>query len=178
LGVAISGLMAPGPMELFLVEAAAVLYGGWLWVMILACYGLAVLFIALMLRPRLVIYNVTSEQLLPALEEALGRLDPKFRWVGNCVVSEELGVSLHVEPLPVVKNVQLISAGPRQSLAGWRRLAVDLSAALQKAPGTPNPYGASLLSIGLLIAGIITWLMADDPSSVQQALADMLRQSS
>jgi len=32
-----------------------------------------------------------------------------------------------------------------------------------------------LLTVGLMLVGIITWLMARDPSAVQQALNDMLR---
>jgi len=175
LGLAMAGLVVAGPMELFLIEAAAVQYGGWVWAMMLAAYGLAVLFVALMLRPRLVIYNVTSEQLLPVLEEVLARIDPQVRWIGNSIVSEQLGVQLTVEIQAVMKNVQLVSSGPHQSLAGWRRLARDLSSALRSVRGTPNPFGATLVTAGVLLAGIITWLMAGDPVGVQQALNDMLR---
>ncbi|MCI0357373.1 MAG: hypothetical protein L0211_02675 [Planctomycetaceae bacterium] len=72
--------------------------------------------------------------------------------------------------------MQLVAAGPHQSFNGWSRLHRDLAAALRPARSTPNPFGATLLTAGLLLAGIITWLMARDPSAVQQALADMLRQ--
>ena len=74
LGLAIAGLVVAGPMELFLIEAAAVQYGGCVvWSIMLVFYGLIVLCMALMTRPRLVIYNVTSEQLLPVLEEVWPR---------------------------------------------------------------------------------------------------------
>lgn len=175
LGLAISGLVVAGPMELFMVERAAVQYGGWVWLIMLTCYGLIVLFLALMLRPRLVIYNITSEQLLPALEEVLGKIDPQFRWIGNSITSEQLGVQFTVETQPVMKNVQLVSAGPQQSFSGWRRLEWDLAAALRGKRGTPNPLGATLLTVGILLAGVLTWLLANDPGAVQQALNDMLR---
>jgi len=175
LGLAMAGLIVAGPMELFLIEAAAVDYGGWVWIMMLVLYGLVVLCVALMTRPRLVIYNVTSEQLLPVLEEVLAKADPQVRWLGNSIVSQGLGVQLTVELQPIMKNVQLVSAGPQQSFSGWSRLHRDLAAALRPARGTPNPFGATLLTVGLMLAGIITWLMARDPSAVQQALNDMLR---
>ena len=176
LGLAMAGLVVAGPMELFLIEAAAVDFGGWVvWALMLALYALVVLCVALMTRPRLVIYNVTSEQLLPVLEEVLAKADPQVRWMGNSIVSQGLGVQLTVELQPVMKNVLLVSAGPQQSFSGWSRLHRDLATALRPARGTPNPFGATLLTVGLMLSGIITWLMARDPSAVQQALNDMLR---
>lgn len=175
LALAISGLVIAGPMELFLVEAAVAQYGGWIWVMMIGCYALMALLVALMLRPRLVIYNVTSEQLLPVLEEVLARLDPQVRWVGGSIVSQHLGVELHLEPHAVTKNIQLVSTGGGQSLAGWRLLEKNLAASLSGTAGAPNPWGASLISIGLLIAGFVTWMLADDPAAVERALNDMLR---
>jgi hypothetical protein len=168
--------MVAGPMELFLPESAATLYGGWVWAMMLSCYGLLVLFVALMLRPRLVIYNITPEQLMPVLEETIARLDKQVRTSGSTMVSQELGVQFSVESQAIVKNVQLVAAGPHQSLAGWRRLESELATALRGVRGTPNPYGASLVTFGVLIAGFITFLLSRDPISVQQSLADMLRQ--
>jgi hypothetical protein len=176
LGLAIAGLAVAGPMELFLPEGAAGVFGMTaVWSLMLVFYALTVACLALMTRPRLVIYNVTSEQLLPVLEEVLAKADPQVRWVGNTLVSEQLGVQLTVELQPIVKNVQLVSAGPNQSFSGWSRLHRDLAAALRPARGTPNPFGATLLTVGLMLAGIITWLMAGDPAAVQQALNDMLR---
>jgi hypothetical protein len=175
LGLAIVGFVVVGPMELFLPEAAITLYGGWVWGMLVSSYLLMLVLIALTVRPRLVVYNITSEQLFPVLEEVLARHDKQFRWVGTTVVSQELGLQFYVEVYAPLKNVQLVASGGHQSLDGWHKLEVDLRQALRSAAGTPNPWGASLISFGVLIAGMITWLLADDPSGVQQALNDMLR---
>ena len=40
---------------------------------------------------------------------------------------------------------------------------------------TPNPYGLSLLSFGVLMAAAITFLLARDPSGAVHALNEMLR---
>jgi hypothetical protein len=122
-----------------------------------------------------VVYNVTSEQLYPLLEEVLAQHDKQFRWIGTTVVSHALGLQFYVEVYAPLKNVQLVASGSHQSLDSWHKLEVDLRKALRSAAGTPNPWGASLISFGVLIAGMITWLLADDPSGVQQALNDMLR---
>jgi hypothetical protein len=177
LGIAISGCMVAGPMELFLPEPAAAAYGVWVWVMMLACYALTVVFIALMLRPRLVIYNVALDQLMPVLEETIAKLDPQVRTIGNTITSPGLGIQMSVESQPVIKNVQLVSAGPHQSQSGWRRLALALVPALRSLRGTPNPYGASLVTFGILLAGLVSLLLVRDPAGVQQALAEMLRRS-
>jgi hypothetical protein len=59
LALAISGFVAAGPMELFLPEMVAAWWGGWVWALMLTGYLLVVLFIVLMMRPRIVIYNCT-----------------------------------------------------------------------------------------------------------------------
>lgn len=175
LGLAIMGFVAVGPMELFLPEAAITLYGGWVWGMLVASYLLLLVLVALTVRPRLVIYNATSEQLYPVLEEVLARHDKQFRWVGTHLVSQELGLQFHVEAYASLKNIQLVASGGPQSLEGWHKLEVELRRALRSAGGAPNPWGASLISFGVLLAATITWLLADDPGGVQQALGDMLR---
>jgi hypothetical protein len=177
LGIAIGGCVVAGPMELFLPDRAASSYGGWAWALMLGCYVLVVVLVALMLRPRLVIYNITLDQLMPVLEETIARLDPQVRLSGNTIVSQALGIQLSVESQPIVKNVQLVAAGPQQSQAGWRRLELALTPALRGLRGMPNPYGASLLTFGLLLAGLITLLLYRDPDGVQQALGNMLRRT-
>jgi hypothetical protein len=175
LAIAVAGLVVIGPMELFLVEEAAVLYGGWVWAIMLAAYALLVVLIILLLRPRLVIYNITLEQLRPLLADAVARLDSDARWAGESLVMPQLGVQLHLEAVPMLKNVQLTSSGSQQSLPGWRLLEKELSTALRRAHTSPNPYGLSLITFGALIAAAITYVVARDPGGVMQALNEMLR---
>ena len=175
LAIAIAGLVLAGPMELFLVEEAAVLYGAWVWAIMLAAYALLVALVILLLRPRLVVYNITLEQLRPLLADVVARLDATSRWAGESLVMPQLGVQLHVEVAPLLKNVQLVSSGPQQSLFGWRQLETELSTALRRTRTTPNPLGVSLLSFGVMMAAAITYVLARDPGGVMQALNEMLR---
>jgi hypothetical protein len=175
LGVAISGFVVAGPMELFLPENAVARFGPYVWLLLLALYALSITLLALVLRPRLVIYNMTAEQLRPILDGAAKSLDPEARWAGASLALPGLGVSLHLEPSPAMRNVQLTSTGPRQSYAGWRRLEIALAAGLKQTRVTPNPYGGSLLFLSAVMAGLIGYVMIRDGASVAAALHEMLR---
>jgi len=175
LAIAMAGLIIVGPMELFLIEEAAVSYGGWVWAMMLAAYALLVILIILLMRPRIVVYNITLEQLRPLLADAVARLESDARWAGESLVMPQLGVQLHLESALMLKNVQLVSSGPQQSIHGWRQLETALANALRRTRTAPNPVGASLLIFGVLIAAAISYVLARDPSGVMQALNEMLR---
>jgi|SRR4051794_2787675 hypothetical protein len=175
LAIAVSGLVVVGPMELFLIEEAAVSYGGWVWAMMLAAYALLVILIILLMRPRLVVYNITLDQLRPLLADVVARLDGEARWAGESLVLPQLGVQLYLEVAPLLKNVQLVSSGPQQSMNGWRQLETALATSLRRAKTSPNPAGGSLVTFGILIAAAITYVLARDPSGVMQALNEMLR---
>ena len=175
LGLAISGFAVIGPMELFLPEAAAVLLGGYVWALLLGFYLLCLTLVVLLMRPRIIIYNVTVEQLRPTLAGVVVELDPDARWAGEALLLPRLSVQLHVEPFVAMRNVQLISSGPRQSCAGWRRLEIALAARLREKKCPLNPYGFSLLFFGLLMVGLIALCVVNDSDAVAQALREMLR---
>jgi hypothetical protein len=146
LAIALAGFVVVGPMELFLVEEAAALYGGYVWAIMLVAYALIVLLVVLLLRPRIIIYNIALEQLRPVLADVVGRLDAESRWAGDSLVMPRLGLQLHVEAAPLLNNVQLVSSGSTQALAGWRHLETELATALRRARTAVHPLGVSLLS--------------------------------
>ena len=173
LGLAISGFVLVGPMELFFPDAAALRFGAFVWVMLLALYGLCLVLVLLLLRPRLVIYNISADQLRPILAELVEQLDPQARWAGDTLVLPALGVQLHVDNLAAMRNVSLKSIGPRQDYAGWRRLESALAAALDRVEVIRNPRGVSLIGAGLLIGAMLIVVVARDPHAVAQALFDI-----
>jgi hypothetical protein len=176
LGLAISGLVVAGPMELFLPEPAAWRFGAYVWLLLLSLYGLCVTLVALVLRPRLVIYNVTLEQLRPVLAETAAALDKDARWAGMSLVLPTLGVSLYVEASPATRNVQLISVGPRQSYGGWYQLQCALATALRDTATAPNPLGVGLVALAVATAALVAYQTLSQPAAVAQALQEMLRQ--
>jgi hypothetical protein len=176
LGLGISGLVVVGPLELFFPELAVEHLGGYVWLLLLGLYALLIVLLMLTLRPRLVLYNMTVEQLRPTLANVVTELDADARWAGECLVLPRLGVQLYVEPFQAMRNVQLVSSGPHQSFAGWRRLERTLVKALKGTSSPPNPYGFSLVFFGLLMVALITYSVVSDTEAVAQALGEMLRQ--
>ena len=177
LGLGIVGFIIVGPMELFFPEAAANnLYAAGVWVMLVVLYLLALVLIVLLMRPRLVIYNVAADQLRPVLSDIVTELDPDARWAGDALSLPQLGVQLHLEPSGMFKNVQLVAAGPQQNLDGWRRLEIELTRAFRKYEGSPNPYGASLLLFGFTLSAWATYWLYENPERVMRTLESMLRQ--
>ncbi|MEQ8784866.1 MAG: hypothetical protein RIC55_01145 [Pirellulaceae bacterium] len=175
LGIALSGFVVAGPMELFLPEAAAFRFGAWVWVLMLSFYFLCLVLVVLLLRPRLVVYNIAAEQLRPVLANVVAGLDKDCRWVGEILILPQLDVQLQIESSPLLRNVQLVAAGSRQSYAGWRQLEISLAEALSQSRGQSNPIGFALITLAVIItSGALLW-MASDSQGVAQALNQMLR---
>jgi len=132
LALAVSGMALIGPIELFVPFDAAGQFGPYMWVLLLALYAMGAALWLLVLRPRLVIYNVSVDFLRPILAEVVSRLDADARWAGDSLAIPELGVQLCMDGSGLLRGVSLVSAGGRQEPAGWRRLESALGAALAR----------------------------------------------
>jgi hypothetical protein len=175
LGIALSGFIVAGPMELFLPEAAAFRFGPWVWVLMLAFYFLCLVLLVLLLRPRLVVYNIVAEQLRPVLANVVADLDKDCRWVGEVLILPQLNVQLQIESSPFLRNVQLVAVGSRQSYTGWRHLELALADALRQSRGQANPIGFAFITLAVIVTtGAMLW-MAADTQGVAQTLNEMLR---
>jgi hypothetical protein len=175
LAVAVSGFAVAGPMELFFPEAAAASFGVWIWPMLLMFYVLLVTLVILLLRPRIVVYNATAEQLRPALADIMPRLDPEARFVGDTLFLPKLGVQLHVEAFPGLKNVQLKAVGIQQSFEGWETLEGELRRSVRTVPGTLNHFGALFLMIGLALTAWISFSAVFHRERISHSFYSMLR---
>lgn len=175
LGLAVSGLVIVGPIELFFPEAAAITFKGYVWLLLLAFYALCLVLALLLMRPRLIIYNISADQLRSILGNLVEQLDPDARWAGDSLALPSLGVQLHINSTASMRNVSLVSAGPNQDHAGWRRLELALAAALEEVQVVRNPRGVSFLTAGALIILVLVMAIARDPQALARELFDMLR---
>lgn len=175
LGLAVSGLVVVGPVELFLPVSAAIRFGPYVWVFVVALYALCLLLVLLVLHPRLVVYNITADRLRSVLADVVSKLDEDARWAGDSLAVPRLGVQLHLDRTPGMRNVTLVATGANQNYFGWRRLEVALGEALAEVEVPRNSRAAALILAGTLIAGTLVWMVAQDPQAVAQALMDMLR---
>ncbi len=173
-GIGITGLMIIGPMELFFPEGAAIRFGAWVWLLLVAFYGLCVAFAVLLMRPRIVVYNTTMEQLRPILASTIAQLDNKARWTGDCLLIPSLNVHLNLEGFSMLRNVQLVAVGHRQSYEGWRKLEQILREAIRPIRTFPSLLGMLLVTTAIAIS-LGTWFwLAKNQATVIAAMNEML----
>ena len=74
-----------------------------------------------------------------------------------------------------MRNVSLVSAGPKQDEQGWGRLESALAAALARVAVPRNPRGVTLMSLGLFIGGTLAWSVASYSQEVARTLYEWLQ---
>lgn len=174
LGAAVSGLILVGPIELFRPEAASAEFGGYVWLFLLVFYWLWVWLAVLVTRPRLVVYNISAEELRPVIAEAARRVDPQARWAGDSLSMPTLGIALHLETFEIMRNAALVSSGGKQNISGWKKLSAEVRNQLATIRVSPNPrsLGFTLLALGLVAGSIIH--MLNWPEEVAQSVQEMM----
>jgi hypothetical protein len=177
LAAAVSGLFVAGPMDLFLPSASP-LSGVWLWLLMLALYALLITLWNLLARPRLVVFNVAVDQLKPVLTEVAGRLDGDFQSTGDTYLLPRLGLQFHLERYLPLHNISLVAIGDEQSISSWRKLRMELSAALAPVRSASRLPGYAFVAVGLAMFVLPLWQLARaDRNAVDEAVHDLLRQA-
>ena len=174
LGAALSGLVLIGPIELFRPEAASADFGGYVWSFLLVFYWLWVWLAILLARPRLIIYNISYDELRPLLAEVARSIDPQSRWAGDSLSLPTLGVQLHVETSHIMRNASLVAAGSKQNLASWRKLAAHLHKRIHRLRVARNPRSLGIMLLACLLLALSIWHILSDPQRVAQAMQEML----
>lgn len=173
LGVALSGLVFVGPIEMFRPEAATRELGNYIWVVMLLFYWLWLLLAVLLARPRLVVYNISEEELHPMLASTASRIDSEARWAGNHLVLSKVGVQLHLDSFDLMRNVSLVSSGGRQNIDGWRLLARELRQSLAPVRVRSNPRAIGLLVVSLTLLVLSVTQMLGRQEALMQAMGEV-----
>ncbi len=175
LGLAVSGLVVIGPAELFFPSAAAIHFGAYVWLLLIALYALCLILILLLLRPRIIVYNIPAEELRAILADLAPRLDQKSRWAGDSLAMPQLGVQLHLEASTVMRNISLVAAGPRQNHAGWRRLETALIEGTREFEVSRNYRALGLLTFAGMLLAVMTLAVYNNPQLIARSLLEVLR---
>ena len=173
LGIALSGLVFVGPLELLRPEAATRSFGNFIWLFLVMFYWLWLLLAVLLSRPRLVVYNISAEELHPVLAEIAARVDPVARWAGNNLSMPTLGVQLHLDSLDMMRNVSIVSSGSRQNIDGWRRLSRELAPALRATRVKTNPRAIGFLIVSLVLLAVSVTQLLSRPEAMRQAMNEV-----
>ena len=177
LGVAVSGLVLVGPIELLTPRTLAPPFVdfAWLfWLMIVVLYFMVLLLAVLSGRPRISIYNLSAEELHPALSQVAQSLDPTACWSGASLLIPALRVELYLDEFAALRHVSLLPVGASQSYRGWWLLEQTLSAALRGRAVPVNPAGLSLVFFGSLMGAAVITSWFRNPQAVAKAFVEML----
>jgi len=174
LGGALSGVVLVGPIQLFRPLAASAEFGGYVWIFLLVFYWLWIWLAVLLSRPRLVVYNVSGEELRPLVAETARELDPQARWAGESLALPTLGVQLHLEVFEPMRNVSLVASGGRQNAEGWRALHAQLRTRLVALPTVSNPRAVGLVLAAAALTAVSIGALVGRPAQVAAAAQEML----
>jgi hypothetical protein len=175
LALALSGLAIVGPVELFFPREAGVVFAQYVWLLLGALYGLGVLLVLLAERPRLVIYDLTLDELRPLLARACERVDPTTRWAGQSLSLPGAGMELRVDP-SWLRTISIRTLGATPPPEAWRRLHAALCVELREVRGRRNlPAALVFGGLGMLLAAATLTLAARHPREIAQAMVELLR---
>jgi uncharacterized membrane protein len=147
------GLLLIGPIPLL---EPAVDAGPWGWVL-LVIVGLTVLAVGVLAsRPRLVVYNVSLEQMRPIVAEVVLGLDPSTRWAGDTAALPSRGIQVHVER-GAMRSVSLVAIGPRPSPEAWGEFCRRLRRAVGGLRVRSSPWTGLFILLGVCLLSAAIW---------------------
>ena len=140
-----------------------------------ALYIFIVLLISFSIRPRLIIYNLSAEQLKTILGRLVAELDPDARWAGDNVELPNLGIQLSLDARSFMRSCQITSIGQDQSPSSWAKLQRALADELAKIRVPTNPYAISMIAIAMMLATLIAQQIIQNHTVVYNQIRDLLQ---
>jgi hypothetical protein len=169
LGLAASGFVAIGPMQLFFPSQAAARWHAWVWLALFLLYLLSLTMLLLNSRPRLIAYGMTDSQFDIALLSAAHEIDPSANWQGEVLNMPHSAMQLAKETTGATRVQQIVHLGMLQNVQDW--LALERSFVKQAAHVrcVPGFAGWPFVIAGmLLLASAVGPLLADPGTALAQ----------
>ena len=157
LAAAVAGPAIAGPLDM--LQPAGTTWP-WRLVIPLLCFVFLTAVVLLATRPRLVVYNVSLDQLRPVVAEIASRLDPSARWAGETVALPGRGVQMHLDGRGGLRSMSLIAIGAKTSPEGWADVSRRVRHAVRRLRVRPNPWAAVFVAAGVLLVAASVWLAA------------------
>lgn len=165
LGIAIMGLVAIGPMQLFFPTYAAARFAGWVWGMLLGLYLLSVLLVVLGCRPRLIIYGLDEEGFAKALHAAAQRVDAAASWQGQILTMPGAGLQLIAEPTGSRGVQTVVSLSSLTSVAPWMQLERELVQECHHLRAAHRGWaGTAMVLTGAVLLLVAAAMILSDPA--------------
>lgn len=151
----LAGLAMAGPLAI--LQPAV---GGTVWVAVMLLLAVALLLAAVFLaaRPRLVVYNITLEQLRPIIAEVVTGLDPTARWAGETAALPGRGIQVHLDGRGAMRTVSIVALGARTSAEGWAEFSRRVREAIRRMRVRRSPWAALFGCGGAALVLAAAWL--------------------
>ena len=166
--VSLVGFAVVGPLALV---APATAGPSWTMLMFLLVFTLLAAIGVLAARPRIVVYNITLDQLRPVVAEVTGRLDASARWAGETAALPGRDIQIHLDGRGGMRTVSVVAVGSRTSPEGWSEFSRRLRQAVHRLRVSPSPWSAAFFAAGLLVLAAAVWLAVRGGPSTGPAAA-------
>jgi hypothetical protein len=157
LGASLVGLVTVGPIALLRPAAGG---SAWSWPMLILGFCLVVALCVLVSRPRLIVYNISLEQLRPLVAEVAADLDPQARWAGETVALPTRGLQVHLDGDGSLRTVSLIGVGRRSAHEGWSEFSRRVRQASRRLRVRASPWGGLFAGVGAVLVLLASWSIA------------------
>jgi len=158
LGVAISGLIAIGPTELFFPNAAATIFGPLVWIALIVFYGLIVSLVALTSTPRLVVYGRSPEDLYQPLLAAAQKIDAQATAINGLRIHlPTSGIHFRLDGYRDADHAQVVAFEPGVPLRIWNQLLAGLREEVSKSPRPAQRHGFAMLLVAGALIAVLLW---------------------
>ncbi len=174
LGIACSGLVLIGPMQLFFPTHAAARMNGWVWLPLIMLYVLGLLLVLLASKPRLIAYGLDEPQFRQLFIRAARTLDPDAAWHGDVAILPNSGLQLALEPTGTTRVYQVVHVGTLRNLQDWIRLERAVVQAAARVTCPPSLAGWPFVIGGGLLLAISMLPLLADPGAALAQLRDFL----
>ncbi|GDX95008.1 hypothetical protein LBMAG47_06720 [Planctomycetia bacterium] len=150
LAAGVAGLVLVGPLALLapLADGIPAVAGV---PVLLAGFLLLVAVAVLAMRPRLVIYNITLDQLRPVVAEVVTGLDASARWAGETAALPARGIQVHLDGRGSMRSVSVVAVGSRTSPEGWTEFSRRLRQAVGRLRVRSSPWGGLFGGLGGIV---------------------------
>jgi hypothetical protein len=162
---AVAGLAMAGPLDH--IQPVAI-RGPWRLVLPAVLCGLLVALAILVARPRLVVYNVTLEQLRPVVAQVAASLDRQSRWAGETVALPGRGIQVTLDGR-TARCVSLAAIGGRTSPEGWAEFSRRVRRSVRVLRVRSSPWAVVFAGCGIALVAASLWLALRPPLLVPDA---------
>ncbi|QDV13578.1 hypothetical protein CA51_34680 [Rosistilla oblonga] len=175
LAIGVGGFVLAGPLVLFFPTMAYGMLGWIVWMMLAVFFLLSLLLIILTMRPRMVIYGATADDVRGPLLRAAQSIDPGARLEGQQIWFPAVGTAVRLEVFSPQDTPQIVPPLQTISPVFWRRLVQATRRELGQVENASRFRGVGLLLLALVILGFVGMQIAMQPQEIVSGFREWLR---